>query len=267
MFKFIQRFLRPNFPIDLPLCQLPSTLDLSQAKRILVFAPHPDDEALGCGGTLALLASQCQIRVVLVTDGSGGSDLPPEVGPQRRHEWAASLAHLGVHDVAYFNAPDGGVLPNAHWQSLIESEIRAFQPNWIFSPSMTDYHRDHMAIAQMVHLVCFQFSCVKQLLMYEIWAPTWATHIADITSVVPLKRSALQLQKTSMQYGNYLQAIEGLNLYRGLYLGYPNASAEAFSVYSSTQSTGRMICQALWLRWFVADRRWAAWQNFFKVNL
>ncbi len=249
MLKFIQRFRRPKFPVDLPLCQLPSVLDVSKATRVLVFAPHPDDEVLGCGGTLALLTDHCQIRVVLVTNGSGGGDLPPEIGPRRCLEWAESLAHLGIKNVSYLNAPDGAVVPAPGLQHFIEAEIDAFQPDWIFSPSMTDYHRDHMAIAQMVQSVCFQFACVKQLLMYEIWAPTWATHIVNITPVVTLKREALLLQKTSLQYGNYLQAIEGLNLYRGLYLGFPNASAEAFWVVTSTPSSWRMDCHQFWLRW------------------
>lgn len=249
MLKFIQRLRRPPFPADLPLCQLPCVLDVSLAQRVLVFAPHPDDEVLGCGGTLALLSPHCQVRVVLVTDGSGGGDLPPEIGPRRRAEWVASLAHLGIEDVAFLNAPDAAVLPEARWQRLIASEIATFQPDWIFSPSMTDYHRDHMAIAQMVHSVCFEFDCVKQLLMYEIWAPTWATHIVNITPVVALKREALAIQKTSLQYGNYLQAIEGLNFYRGLYLGFPNASAEAFWVHASAPSTWKMACHRWWLRW------------------
>ncbi|OYU11155.1 MAG: hypothetical protein CFE38_13340 [Comamonadaceae bacterium PBBC1] len=249
MHKFIQRFRQPKFPTDLPLCQLPSVLDVSMARRVLVFAPHPDDEVLGCGGTLALLPSDCQIRLVLVTDGSGGGDLPPEIGPRRRKEWAESLAHLGITDVTYLNAPDAAVAPEPIWLGLIAAEIKAFQPDWIFSPSMTDYHRDHMAIAQMVHSVCFEFACVKQLLMYEIWAPTWATHIVNITPVVTRKREALLLQKTSLEYGNYLQAIEGLNLYRGLYLGFPNASAEAFWIVSAARSSWRMVCHRFWLRW------------------
>lgn len=249
MFKFIQRWRLPTMTADLPLCELPMALDLSGARRVLVFAPHPDDEVLGCGGTLALLAPLCAVRVVLVTDGSGGGDLPPEIGPLRRAEWVTSLARLGVHDVGFLNAPDGAVFPSRHWQQLIEAEVAGFQPNWVLAPGMLDYHRDHMSIAQMVHGACERAPCVQQLLSYEIWSPTWATHVVDITSVVQAKREALQLQKTSMQYGNYLQAIEGLNFYRGLYLGRPDASAEAFAVRSLALPGWRMACQKLWLKW------------------
>lgn len=249
MFKFIQRWQLPSVATDLPLCELPKVLDLSGARRVLVFSPHPDDEVLGCGGTLALLAPHCAVRVVLVTDGSGGGALPPEVGALRRAEWVTSLDRLGIHDVGFLNAPDGEVFPARRWQQLIDAEVATFEPNWVLAPGMLDYHRDHMSIAQMVHWACERAPCVQHLMSYEIWSPSWATHVVDITSVVHVKREALQLQKTSMQYGNYLQAIEGLNVYRGLYLGRPDAAAEAFAVRSCAQPGWRMACQRLWLRW------------------
>jgi len=251
MFKFIKHFSRPKIPSDLPLCQLPSPLDLSAARRVLVFSPHPDDETLGCGGTLALLAPHCEVRVVLVTDGGGGGALPPEIGEMRRTEWLDSMDSLGVSNVGFMNAPDGGVFPSKHWQQMIDDEVNDFQPNWVISPSMLDYHRDHMSIAQMVYLSCQKQFCVQQILTYEIWSPIWATHVVDITDVISVKREALLLQKTSMQYGNYLQAVEGLNFYRGLYLGRTGAAAEAFSVLSSNRTGWRMACHRLWLKWLV----------------
>jgi len=53
---------------------------------------------------------------------------------------------------------------------------------------------------------------------------------SDISNVAAHKREALLAQRSSLQHGNYLQAVEGLNLYRGLYSGRPNAMAEAFAV-------------------------------------
>jgi LmbE family N-acetylglucosaminyl deacetylase len=252
MFKFTRRPRTPSFPTDLPRCELPAALDLTTARRVLVFAPHPDDEVLGCGGTLALLAPHSVVRIVLVTDGSGGGELPAEIGPKRRAEWVESLALLGITDVTCLNWPDGEVLPEPLGERLIAQEISAFQPNWVFTPGMTDYHRDHMAIAQMVQSACQKNPAVQLLLAYEIWAPVWATHTVDITSVTGLKREALQLQKTSLQYGNYLQAIEGLNLYRGLYLGRPNASAEAFAVVDLWQKKEGLRCRQHWLDWLTS---------------
>jgi LmbE family N-acetylglucosaminyl deacetylase len=249
MFKFIRRLLAPAFPADFPACELPAVLNVSAARRVLVFAPHPDDEVLGCGGTLALLAAHCAVRVVLVTDGSGGGALPAEIGPRRRAEWVQSLALLGIEDVAFMDLPDGQVWPEAQTQRQISQAVQAFAPDWVFAPGMTDYHRDHMAIAQMVHLACLDAHSVQCVLSYEIWAPVWATHVVDITAVVGRKRAALLAQSTSLQYGNYLQAIEGLNVYRGLYLSRPDAAAEAFAVQDMAKPKGQLACRPFWLRW------------------
>lgn len=249
MFKFIRRLRAPVFPADLPACELPASLDVSVARRVLVFAPHPDDEVLGCGGTLALLAPHCVVRVVLVTDGSGGGALPAEIGSMRRAEWVQSLALLGIEDVVLMDLPDGQVLPGAQAQHQISQAVKAFAPDWVFAPGMTDYHRDHMAIAQMVHVACEGEQSVAYVLSYEIWAPVWATHVVDITAVVGRKRAALLAQGTSLKYGNYLQAIEGLNVYRGLYLGRPDAAAEAFAVRPMARASGQLVCLSFWLRW------------------
>ena len=106
-----------------------------------------------------------------------------------------------------------------------------------------------MAIAQMVPLACLDAHSVQCVLSYEIWAPVWATHVVDITAVVGRKRAALLAQSTSLQYGNYLQAIEGLNVYRGLYLGRQDAAAEAFAVRPMARNTGQLACRSFWLRW------------------
>ena len=61
---------------QLGLCPLPTPLTPIHNGKILVFAPHPDDEILGCGGTLALLRQKgCSIKVIFVTDGSGAGSL------------------------------------------------------------------------------------------------------------------------------------------------------------------------------------------------
>ena len=85
-------------------CPLPQALDLTQARKVLVFAPHPDDETLGCGGTLARLALHCPVKVVLVTDGSGAGGLPPGADTIRQAEFVRALAVLGRRIGARFRA-------------------------------------------------------------------------------------------------------------------------------------------------------------------
>ena len=68
MFNFFSNRRIQQQLAGLEACPLPQPLDLAQARKVLVFVPHPDDETLGCGGTLARLAALCPVKVVLVTD-------------------------------------------------------------------------------------------------------------------------------------------------------------------------------------------------------
>lgn len=210
-------------------CPLPRPLDLAQARKVLVFAPHPDDETLGCGGTLALLAAHCPVKVVLVTDGSGAGGLPAGAGALRQAEFVRALAVLGITQSEQLHQPDGSFEGCAGLASQVQALLDDYQPDWVFLPSPLDYHRDHVRIAAFLEPLCRQTASVTQLLFYEIWAPLPATHVVDITEQVPRKQAALAKHATAMQYGDYQRAVEGLNRYRGLYLG-KDRLAEAFWV-------------------------------------
>lgn len=216
-------------------CPLPQHLDLTQARKVLVFAPHPDDETLGCGGTLARLVQHCPVKVVLVTDGSGAGGLPPEAAATRQREFVRALAVLGVTDSAQLNQPDGGFQGTPELARQVKELLEDYRPDWVFLPSPLDYHSDHVRIAAFLEPLCRQAIGVKKMLFYEIWAPVPATHVVDITDQVHVKKAALAEHVTAMVCGDYLRAVDGLNSYRGLYLG-KGRFAEAFWVESVNES-------------------------------
>lgn len=210
-------------------CPLPQALDLTQARKVLVFAPHPDDETLGCGGTLARLALHCPVKVVLVTDGSGAGGLPAGTDTIRQAEFVSALTVLGVTDSAQLKQPDGSFQGSPELALQVRGLIENYQPNWVFLPSPLDYHSDHVRIAAFLKPLCCEAPSVTQLLFYEIWAPVPATHVVDITEQATRKQAALAEHATAMAYGDYQRAVSGLNSYRGLYLG-KGKLAEAFWV-------------------------------------
>lgn len=225
-------FIRKPRPLghDLSLCKLPGRLDLGQVQRVMVFAPHPDDESLGCGGTLALLAARCEVVVVLVTDGSGAGGLPDGAAAVRQREFESALKVLGVSQSHCLQAPDGHFVDSPGVRESINALLQQHRPQWVLLPSVLDYHRDHLRISDLVHRLCTAQRFVERLLFYEIWAPVPATHVVDITGVWPQKMQAIAEHHTAMACGDYQRAIAGLNAYRGLYLGQPGRWAEAFWV-------------------------------------
>jgi LmbE family N-acetylglucosaminyl deacetylase len=236
-------------------CPLPRELDLTQARKVLVFSPHPDDETLGCGGTLARLALMCPVKVALVTDGSGAGGLPAGAGALRQAEFVKALAVMGITDSVQLNQPDGFFEGSSELATSVKQLLDEYQPDWVFLPSTLDYHRDHVRIAAFLAPICRRAPSVRQLLFYEIWAPVPATHVVDITEQADIKQTALAVHATAMACGDYQRAVDGLNRYRGLYLGH-GKMAEAFWVEPahSAQQFGRVQAVALQLLALLGSR-------------
>lgn len=135
-------------------------------ERLLVIAPHPDDEAIACGGLLQRAAAA---RVVYVTDGER-NPLPqcvyfrtPFVTTRHRARWAemrreearCSLSQLDIESTRFLGFPDQGLMAAARRGDLaprdaLLNEIREFAPTLIVSPSVFDAHYDHRAVAWYV---------------------------------------------------------------------------------------------------------------------
>ena len=123
-------------------------IGLSEVRRVAVIAPHPDDEVLGCGGTIARLADLgISVDVVTVTRGQ-----PPDFDEAgvRAVEIEARAAHalLGVHE-SHFMA-----LPAARLDTLAQVEVNAdlhevldtVAPDMLFVPFHGDIHQDHRIV-------------------------------------------------------------------------------------------------------------------------
>lgn len=203
----------------LGLCPLPTMLTPIEGGRVLVFAPHQDDEVLGCGGTLALLRQKgCAIKIIFVTDGAGAGSLGPDAPGIRRKEAAEALAVLGVDDMEFLDEPDGSFRNSPRFENKVHTLLQQFNPDWLFLPSMLDYHRDHVAIGHAV-LSCWQrWDEPGRAFVYEIWSPLPATRVVDISSVIELKKQAISRYVLPLTHCDYLSASIGLAGYRGLYL-------------------------------------------------
>ncbi|RYG65540.1 PIG-L family deacetylase, partial [bacterium] len=142
----------------LDLAQAPFRDDLKSWGRTLCVAPHPDDESLGCGGTLALLnEASNEVGVAWVSD--GGLSHPnsvkyprPQLVQLREREALQALAQLGIGaDSAYFQRLPDGALPfpgDSGFQDAAASAqavIEEFRPQTLLLPWRRDPHRDHRA--------------------------------------------------------------------------------------------------------------------------
>ncbi len=124
---------------------------LTDSRRILAIQPHPDDNEIAMGGTLARLAAQgTQIVYLTVTNGDrGGRDAsvpPAEVARIRAKELEAAGRCLGVQTFYGLNLPDGGPLDEHQVAVMIAGVIRRVKPDTVLCPDPWlpyEGHADH----------------------------------------------------------------------------------------------------------------------------
>ena len=144
------------------------------AGRVLVVAPHPDDESLAAGGLIQrALASGGRVRVLFATDGDANVwpqrlverrwQIDPAVqvrwGARRRIEALRALTHLGVErsEAIFLGAPDLGLTDSvgpagAPLIARLAQELQAWKPSLLVAPSARDLHPDHSALAVLLQL-------------------------------------------------------------------------------------------------------------------
>jgi len=203
--------------------------------RIMVFAPHPDDDILGCGGSIAKHAAQGhQVITVFMTSGEAGSlsYSRDELGRLRENEARQAAALLGVKDTVFLGNPDGFLEFNRDNLISIMTLLRSQKPDAVYLPHHLDGNEDHRVTNKLVLDACRRAGgpwfpeCpgdpwgVKTILAYEIWTPLQeVSYIEDITPYMELKLDALRLHASQLKDIQYDEAISGLNRYRGIMSG------------------------------------------------
>jgi LmbE family N-acetylglucosaminyl deacetylase len=153
---------------------------LDGVHRLVVVAPHPDDEVLGCGGFMAQARSAGrEVLVVSVSDGEAcypGDPFwtPGRLRETRRRELRAALAALGLRpvEVVLLGVPDGGVdRAAAFLADRLAAHLR--RDDLILVPWEKDGHPDHEACNRAVRSAAEAFGC--RTLEYPVWGWHWAS--------------------------------------------------------------------------------------------
>ena len=159
-----------------------SEKELEKWGRVLCVAPHPDDESLGCGGTLARLRSLGhRVGVAWVSDGAGSHPnsvlyAAPKLAQLREREARAAARELGVAnaDLFFMGLPDGELpfVGDARFGEAVEATteiLKRFQPNTVLLPWRRDPHRDHRATWFIWTSALESFGHIDRL-EYLVWA-------------------------------------------------------------------------------------------------
>ena len=218
-------------------------------KKILVIAAHPDDEVLGCGGTIMKSTSRgCKVYIVFMTNGVASrnkkkKDISKEV-KARKAAAIKACKIIGAEKPNFLDFQDNQLdkYPLLEIVKTVEKFIKKYSPSVIFSHYSGDLNIDHQIVSKAVVTACRpqKQSTVKNLLFFEVpssteWQitkpsktfnPNW---FEDISSVIKKKLSAVQAYKSELRkwpHPRSKKGIETLALWRGATIGVK--AAEAF---------------------------------------
>jgi LmbE family N-acetylglucosaminyl deacetylase len=201
-------------------------------ETILVIAPHPDDESIGCGGSIALEAGAGRRVVVLfLTSGELGINgmEPAEARATREHEAEDAAAVLGLARLEFARLPDYNVAADMDSaRGVIARMLDEERPTTIYVPHDGDQHPDHSAAASALRLASHDHD-PSIALGYEVWTPVGDLFSArDVTNVMRTKLEAIRAHRSQLMTYRYDRAIWGLNRYRGV-MTIRRPFAEAFA--------------------------------------
>ena len=212
-------------------------------ENVLVIAPHPDDEVLGCGGTIKKLTSQ-GIKVIVLIATRGKKELYSEERIENvRHEAMKAHRLLSVTETRFldFPAPELDLISIAELSMAIKKVIEEFKIETIYLPHRGDIHHDHKAIfnAGLVAARPNKDNSVKRIYSYETLSETeWAAPFGDdafipdlfvnISEVFFAKLEAIKCYKSQLRdFPNprSLKSVESLANLRGSTVGFTHAEA------------------------------------------
>ena len=210
-------------------------IGLPAAQRILVLAPHPDDESLSCGGTIVRYIREGAIVSLLVVSDGAAIEEPDgyheDVVVIRRQELTAAAAILGISQLHELELPDGQLIHHiGRIQEAIRAQLADFRPDLILSPSPIDGHSDHATIGRMT-LQLFRETPGWALAFYEGLTPLRFNWLVEITDVAPLKEKAIHCYQRSLfrQPTLFWEAFHALNVAKSAFVHRPGLF-EAFWV-------------------------------------
>ena len=224
---------------------------IGKSQSVLVIAAHPDDEALGCGGTMARLAAEgVNVHVAFLADGVGArpmSELEHDRALQQRREAGRQAASiLGSHEPRFFDFPDNQLdtVSLLELAQAIEKAIEELAPDTVITHHGGDLNIDHRRVHDAVLTACRPQTGhpVRRIWCFEVassteWqspgsAPAFTPNLFfDIESTLRQKLEALDAYEQEMRdwpHSRSIRAVEHLARWRGASVGHE--AAEAFMV-------------------------------------
>lgn len=198
---------------------------LKKMNNVLIVAAHPDDEVLGCGGTIANhVARGDLVHVLFMTNGEGSREKSGTHKVLNRQSMAKKAALiLGIGSLVFLDFPDNSMDSVALLSIVkkIEDKINGFKPKIIYTHHIGDLNIDHQVTHKAVMTACrpLPHSSVEKILTFEVLSSTeWSVnnsfkpnYFEDISDTLVLKISSMKEYLTEIQKPPHPRSIESIS--------------------------------------------------------
>ncbi|MCI0519418.1 MAG: PIG-L family deacetylase [Chloroflexi bacterium] len=212
----------------------PELVELPPGSNVLLLSPHPDDAALGAGGTL-LKHSQagCRVSVLVLTDGAAGVPGSPaaQTAALRRQEERAAAALLGVQRLEFWGQPDGALAASPTIARRLRALLDELQPDLVYLPYALDHHPDHRAVSPLLRVAAQGAAARFDCAYYEVGTPLLPNTLVDVSAQMELKLEAVRQHRSQVALVDYPALAQGLARYRAGIFSRQIQYAEAFYLF------------------------------------
>jgi LmbE family N-acetylglucosaminyl deacetylase len=224
MYEYIQPFINYSIPNE----------ESVWGNKILVIAPHQDDEVIGCGGTLVKnVKAGKHMEIVFCTHDTA----------ERMQEAQKAAVIIGSKKNHFMQFPIRTLSGNKDFYNNLALVINKVEPDVLFMPFLFDKHDDHRAITQAIIDIKKDINLNLVIYSYAVWSPLNPNCLFDISAHWELKKQAIECYKTQIATRDYIKIAQGLNQYWGELKEHGMNYAETFFKASAKEyiSLGKKI--------------------------
>jgi len=198
-------------------------------KKIMVIAAHPDDEMLGCGGTLIKHSKKGDlIKTLILGQGMLSRGEDESILNQLRADSKKANDIIGVNDLKFFDFPDNAFdsVPLLNIIKVVEKEIDDYEPDIIYTHFSNDLNIDHRRTFEAVMTACRPQPAFKNPDIYSFFiqsstdwiSSTEATQFVpnvfvDVEDEIEQKIEALKTYQTEMKEYPHSRSLESIRVF------------------------------------------------------
>ena len=208
----------------------PMVMEAPAGKRLLILAPHPDDEMIGPGGTvIEAIRKGCSVKTLYLSSGGANCTQASE-----REAEARRVADQIGFDTEFLDLPPLEFDVGAETTAVLARQITAYAPDILLVTFLLDDHDDHRRASEMLFRA-FESGAIAgdlEIWAYQVYTSLIPNVVVDITDTHERKAEAIGLFTSQMKSRDWAHFALGLNAYNSRFLSGPSTPryAEAFFV-------------------------------------